>query len=325
MRHAARLTLASAITSLTLIAGAAVQAQPYPSRPVTIINQTAAGSGPDVILRILGERLSHVWGQQVVVMNRQGAAGLIAAQAAASAPADGYTLYMPTSTALVILPELNPRMSVDFARDFVPIGLVGDTPMAIAVSASLGISTLGELIAAAKKRPGEMLYAANNRGSVPHLAGAYLSRQAGISLAFAPYPGAPAALNDVLGGRIPIIIESLSALAGAAQDGSIKLLAVTSPRRVASYPELPAVSETIPDFVVTAWFALMAPAATPDGIVQKVSTDLHSVLNEAELRQKLETLGVYARTLPPVDTGQFIQREREVWKPIIREAGLSAP
>lgn len=325
MTHRAHIRVLSTMASVLLIASGTAQAQQYPSRYVTIINQTAAGSGPDVILRILSERLSRSWGQQIAVLNRQGAAGLIAAQAAAAAPPDGYTLYMPTSTALVILPEANPRMSVDFARDFVPIGLVGETPMAIAVSPTLGINSLAELIATAKKRPGEMLYAANNRGSVPHLAGAYLSRQAGISLAFAPYPGAPAALNDVLGGRIPIIIESLSALAGAAEDGSIKLLAVTSPRRLANYPELPAVSETIPEFVVTAWFALMAPAGTPDGIVQKVSMDLRSVLNEAELRQKFETLGVYARILPPADTGQFIHREREVWKPIIREAGLSAP
>lgn len=325
MKHIALSRIANALGLLALMAGGAVQAQDYPSRTVTVINQTAAGSGPDVILRILSERLSRTWGQQVIVLNRQGAAGLIAAQAAAAAQPDGYTLYMPTSTALVILPEAHPSMSVDFARDFVPIGLVGDTPMVIAVSAKLGINSLSELIDAAKARPGEMLYAANNRGSVPHLAGAYFCRQAAISMTFAPYPGAPAALNDVLGGRIPVIIESLSALAGAAQEGAVKLLAVTSPQRLVNFPDLPTVSETVTGFVVTGWFALLAPAGTPDEIVQKVGVDLRAVLSEPELQQKFERLGVYARPMPSADTGTFIRHERDLWKPIIRETGLAAP
>lgn len=324
MRHATLLSMVSAMSAMAVGHGIA-QAQDYPNRYVTVINQTAAGSGPDVISRILGDRLGRVWGQQVVVLNRQGAAGLVAAQAAATAQPDGYTLYMPTSTALVILPEANPKMTVDFARDFVALGLVGETPMAIAVSAKLGINSLAELITAAKAKPGELLYAANNRGSVPHLAGAYLSKQASISLTFVPHTGAPSALNEVLGGRIPIIIESLSALGGAAQDGAIKVLAVTSSARLPNFPDLPTVSETIPGFVVTGWFALLAPTGTPEAIVHKVGADLRIVLSEPELREKFEALGVYARPLPPSATSDFIRREREVWKPIIKEAGLAAP
>jgi tripartite-type tricarboxylate transporter receptor subunit TctC len=299
------------------------RADDYPNRPVSVIGQTAAGSGPDVVLRILGESLSRRWGQQVVVINRQGAAGLLAAQAAASAQPDGYTLYMPTSTAVVILPQTNPRMTVDFQRDFVPIGLVGETPMAIAGSSRLGITSLAELIAAAKAQPGELLYAGNNRGSVPHLAGAYLSQRAGIKLTFVPYAGAPAALHDVLGGRVPIMIESVSALAGAVQDGSIKLLGVTSLSRLPSFPDVPTVAETIPGFAVSAWFALLAPAGTPDTIIRRVASDLTAALGEEVLRQRLEKLGVYARAMSPNETGLFMRRERENWKAVIKEAGLT--
>mgnify|MGYP001270411657 CR=1 FL=1 len=139
--------------ALAFCAAQPVEAAGYPDRPVSVIGQTAPGSGPDVVLRLVSERLSRAWGQQVVTLNRPGAAGLLAAQAAAAATPDGYTLYMPTSTAIVILPEMNPRMNVDFARDFKPIGLVGETPMAIAVSAKLGINTLADLIKAAKDFP----------------------------------------------------------------------------------------------------------------------------------------------------------------------------
>jgi tripartite-type tricarboxylate transporter receptor subunit TctC len=295
----------------------------YPTRPVSVIGQTAPGSGPDVILRILGDRLSRTWGQQVVVFNRPGAAGLLAAQAAAAAQPDGYSLYMPTSTAIVILPETNPRMTVDFVRDFMPIGLVGETPMAIAISAKLGIASLADLIAAAKARPGEFLYAANNRGSVPHLAGAYLTQKAQISMTFVPYTGAPAALQDVLGGRVPIIVESVSALTGAVQDGSIRLLAVTSSGRLSAYPDVPTVAETIPGFMVSVWFAMLAPIGTPEAIVQKVAADLRVALGDPEVKQKFEALGVYARTMSPADTAHFMRREREYWKQVIKEAGLT--
>src|SRR5882724_9618372 len=178
--------LLSALCSAAIV-GASTTASPanaeaYPSRYVSIVIQTAAGSGPDVIARIVADRLSHTWGQQVVIMNRNGAAGLVAAQAAAAAQPDGYTLYMPTSTALVVLPETQAKLPVDFERDFVPIGLISQSPMMVAVSPALGVDTLEQFIALAKKRPGEILYAANNRGSFPHLAGEYFRSRAGIQL-----------------------------------------------------------------------------------------------------------------------------------------------
>ena len=182
MKYAALLTTVSAIS---LVPGIAASAG-LPEPPCNRHQPDGGWQWARRDFAHLGDRLGRKWGQQVVTLNRQGAAGLVAAQAAAAAQADGYTLYLPTSTALVILPEVNRTMTVDFARDFVALGLVGETPMAIAVSAKLGMNTLAQLISAAKAKPGDMLYAANNRGSVPHLVGAYLSRQAGISLTFVP-------------------------------------------------------------------------------------------------------------------------------------------
>jgi tripartite-type tricarboxylate transporter receptor subunit TctC len=299
-------------------------AEPYPSRYVSIIIQTAPGSGPDVIARIVADRLGHSWGQQVTILNRNGGAGLIAAKAAAAAPSDGYTLYMPTSTTLVILPETQPKLPVDFERDFVPIGLISQSPMIIAVSSALGVNTLEQLIALAKKRPGEVLYAANNRGSFPHLAGEFFRSRAGINLMFIPYPGAAAGLRDVMGGRVAMIVEGPAALSGAIQSGAIKALAVTSAARLPNFPDVPTVAETIPGFSLVGWFALMARAGTPDSIVVKVSQDLQTVLKEPAVKEKFEALGAYPRPTSSAQAAEFIRSERRLLKPVIVDAGLAA-
>ena len=314
--------LCSIVAAAICAASSDAVAETYPSRYVSVIIQTAPGSGPDVIARIVADRLAQRWGQQVVILNRNGAAGLVAAQAAAAAPPDGYTLYMPTSTALVILPVTQPKMSVKFERDFVPIGLISESPMIIAVSPTLGVNSLEELISLAKRSPGQLLYAANNRGSFPHLAGEFFRGRAGIDLAFVPYPGAAAGLRDVIGGRVPMIVEGPSALSAALQAGSIKALAVTSTTRLREFPDVPTVAETIPHFQVVAWFALMARAGTPDDIVQKIAQDLRSILEDPAAIEKFATLGVYPRPASPAQTAEFIRSEQQAWEPIVRDAGL---
>ena len=306
------LTWLPAFCLAILPAQGVANAQSFPKGPVPIVGQTAPGSGPDVICRIVAERLSQRWNQPVVVINRQGAGGLIAAKAAAAAPGDGSTLYMPTSTALVILPATSPKLEIDFVRDFVHIGLVGETPMAIAVSTKSGIDTLAGLIAKARNTSDAMFYVANARGSVPHLAGEYLRKSAGLTWTFVPQTGTPTALNEVLGGRVPIIIESTSALFGAVQDGSIRMLAVTSAQRLPNFPTIAAVSETLPGFALMGWFALLAPAGTPEAIARKINGDLHAVLTDAQVRLKLEALGVYPRHMSPAATAAFIRSEQDL-------------
>jgi tripartite-type tricarboxylate transporter receptor subunit TctC len=182
---------------------------------------------------------------------------------------------------------------------------------------------LPELIARAKERPGEILYTANTRGSLPHLAGELLRLRSGIDFTFVPYPGAPQGLQDVVGGRIPMIVNSLGALSGSLKGGSVKALAVTSSRRLPNMPDLPTVAETLPGYEATGWFVMVAPAGTPDDIVRKVRQDLRTALEQPELKQRLEALAVYTRTMAPAELDAYIRGEQELWKPVIRQIGLA--
>jgi tripartite-type tricarboxylate transporter receptor subunit TctC len=302
---------------------ASAHATDYPARPVKIITQGAAGSGPDVIARIIADHLGRAWGKQVLIVNHPGGGGVIAAQTAATADPDGYTLYIPTITTFVIMPEIQAKLAFDLDRDFVHVGFVGETPMMVAVAPSLGVDSLSDLIAFAKKRPGEILYAANNRGSLPHLTGELLRSRSGIQLTFIPYQGAAAGLQDLIGGRISMIVESVGALAGAIQGGSVRPIAVASSARVPNLPNVPTVAETIPGFAALGWFVLMAPARTPEAIVRKVNEDLNKILARPDLRQRFQELGAFVRPMSPAQTAEFIAKEQQVWRPLVRQIGLA--
>jgi tripartite-type tricarboxylate transporter receptor subunit TctC len=296
----------------------------YPSRPVKIITQGAAGSGPDVIARIVTEELGRLWRQQVVIVNHPGAGGVIAARAAAAADPDGYTLYIPTITTFVIMPEVQNKLPFDMMRDFVQIGFVAETPMMIGVSPALGVGSLQEFVAVAKTKPGKLFYAANNRGSLPHLTGELLRNRTGADVTFVPYAGAAAGLQDLMGGRISMIVESVGALAGAVQGGSVKPLAVASEKRLPSMPDVPTVSEFSPGFEAIGWFVLAAPGRTPAEIVAKANSDLNKVLVQPGLIQRFQELGAFARPMSSEDTSAFIRKEEQVWRPLVRQMGLAA-
>lgn len=296
----------------------------YPTKPVKLITQAAAGSGPDVIGRILADQLSRQLGQRVIIVNHPGAGGLIAAQAAAAVEPDGYTLYMASSSALMVLPELHPKLPFSFVRDFVPIGMIGQTPMLIAASAQVGISSLSELIALAKKKPGELFYAGNTPGTVPMLTGEMLGQRAGIDMTFVPYPGAAAALKDIAAGRISVIFESPAALEGAISGGTLKALAVGSEERMPRFPDVPTAAETLPGFRATGWFALMARSGTPDAVVQKLSRELRTALDNKDLREKFAKLGTQATPMTPQELQSFIEAEKKNWLPVIRQSVAKA-
>ena len=189
--------------------------------------------------RVVTDRLAQIWGQQVLILNRPGAGGLIALQALATAERDDHTLYFPSSSSLVVLPETNSKLPLDFERDLVPIGIIGELPFMIVAGNAVGVSTLPELMALPKSKPGELTYAANFRGSLPNMTGEMFASHAGIKLTFVPYPGAPPALQDVLGGRMSLMVEGIAAFTGVLQANSVKALAVTSPNRLANFPDLP--------------------------------------------------------------------------------------
>ena len=247
---------------VTPIANRPAQAQSWPSHPIKVIMATAAGSAPDVNARIVTDRLAQLWGQQVLILNRPGAGGLIALQALATAARDNHTLYLPSSSSLVVLPETNSKLPLDFERDLVPIGIIGETPFMIVAGNTLGVRTLAEAIALAKSKPGELTYAGNFRGSLPNMTGEMFASHAGIKLTFVPYPGSPPALQDVLGGRISLMVEGIAAFTGALQAKTVTPLAITSPSRLPNYPDLPAAAETLPGYQSRGWTGVLAPTGT---------------------------------------------------------------
>ena len=231
------------IMSLSLLviaaaSGAQAQVDSYPTRPVRVISDSAPGSSVDVTLRLVADRLSQAWGQQVLAVNQPGAGGAISARAAAEAVPDGYTLYMPALSVFLATPGRAANLPLELPRDFTPIGSVSEQPMFIAVAPSLGVATLPELIALAKQRPGELSYAATGVGRLTHLTGELLQSRAGIKLLLVPYSGGPThALNDVLGGRIPVIIEAYAGIAGAVQAGKVKPIAIGGAKRLPNFPD----------------------------------------------------------------------------------------
>ena len=212
MRPRSRWIMLLPLLALSAVSEAPVQAGAYPTNPVKLIVPVGAASTPDVIARIIADRLTQVWTQQVLVINRPGGGGILAAQAAAASEPDGYTLLFATASTFVVLPETHDKLPIDPRRAFVPISLVSEQPLLIAAASMLGVNTLPDAIALAKKKPEGLLYAGNFRGSLPHMAGELFAARAGIKLTHVPYPGVAPALNDVISGRIGLIVETMSDL-----------------------------------------------------------------------------------------------------------------
>ncbi len=315
--------VAGSLTGEALMPGEAA-AQAWPTRPIKVIMATAAGSAPDVIARIVTDKLSQIWGQQVLILNRPGATGLIALQALASSERDGHTLYLPSTSSLAVLPVTHAgKLPFDLNRDLIPIGLVGEQPFLIVANLNLGAKTLPQLIEMAKQKPGELTYAANFKGSLPNMTAEWLADRAGIKLTYVPYPGAPQGLQDVLGGRISLMIEGLAAFTSAMQAKTVNVLAVTSPKRLPNYPDIPTAAEAVPNFDSRGWFAFLALAGTSDDVVRKVNADLRTVLDLPEVRARFETLATYVRHLSPAETGAFIRAEQDAWRPVVERVGAA--
>jgi tripartite-type tricarboxylate transporter receptor subunit TctC len=314
------------VAALLAAPAAGAQAQGYPDKPVQIIADSSAGSTPDVALRFVAEQLTKLWGQQVIVVNKPGAGGSVAARAAADAAPDGYTLYQPVLSTFVSLHPAAPNVPLHVPKDFLPIGFVAENPMFIAVSPTLKINSLKELIERAKQHPGEISYATTGIGRLTHLAGELLQHEAKIKLQVVPYTGGPShAVSDVATGRVGMIIEGYSGIAGAARSGSIKLIATAAAKRLAEFPDVPAVSETIPDFVATGWAILVAPLGTPKAIVDKVSADLFKVTQQPELGAKLAKLGSYTRPMLAADATAFVHKQQSVWDPVLADIASKQP
>jgi len=319
-----RLTLTGArLTGACLLVcafAANAQAQDYPNRQMTLITPAAAGNSPDVVTRLVADRLTQMWKQQVVVLNRPGAGGLIAVQAASALPRDGYSLYMAQASTFTVLPiTQKDKMPVDLDQAFIPVGFVGEQPLAVAVNKDIPANSVAELIALVNKTPGGMLFAATNRGGQSHLTGELLRERGKVNMSFVHSASGAASINDVIAGRIPIMFEGLAALEGSTKSGSLRLLGVASTKRLPNVPDLPTIGETIPGVVSSGWIVMMAPAGVPAAIVEKLNKDLRSVLAQPDLQQRFQALGTYTRDLTPAQTGEFIRSEEKLWWPIVEK------
>jgi tripartite-type tricarboxylate transporter receptor subunit TctC len=309
------------LLGLPLASVAHAQAGNYPEKPVTIIADAAPGATPDVDARFVAEGLSKIWGQQVIVINHPGANGSIAARIATDAVPDGYTLFMPALSTFAALPSIAPNLPLKLPRDFVPIGYTAENPMFFAVTPSLGVSTLAELIALAKKDPGKISIAVTGVGRLTHMTGLVFQDRADIKLLPVPYNGGPAAaLADVAGGRVSMIIEGYSGIVGSVKAGQVKLIAVAARERLPQFPDLPTVAETIPGFSATGWQVLVAPLGTPAPIVGKVSADLAKVVSDPDFKKRLSNIGSYSRAMTPEEVLAFVQKEQDTWLPVLQKA-----
>ncbi|HLQ93801.1 MAG TPA: tripartite tricarboxylate transporter substrate binding protein [Xanthobacteraceae bacterium] len=315
---------------LRLSAGAAAlpfaphiaRAQAYPTRPVRLIVPFPAGGGADTIARLVGGRLSEMWGQQLVVENRGGAGGNIASEAAARSAPDGYTLYLAGefhSTNLFTYPKL----SYDPIADFAPVSLVVQYPTVIVVPSSSPAKTVSEFITHAKANGGKLTMATPGYGTGPHLAGELFKREAGIQLTHVPYRGAAPALQDVIAGRVDSFFNNIAPVMPLINDGKVRALAVTTAKRTPAAPDIPTVAESgMPGFDVPGWYAFFVPAGTPPEIVQKMNADTVATLAEPRIKTRLEELGLVVIGSTPNTLGGYLKSEMTKWGPVIREANI---
>jgi tripartite-type tricarboxylate transporter receptor subunit TctC len=319
-------TVAAAWIALAITLGigsAWAQSDGYPNKPVRIVVDSAAGSANDATARILADKLSQIWGQSVVTLNQPGAGGGIAARVVSQSPNDGYTLYLPSTSTFLALPGgpgVAPNMPVEVPRDFASIAFVLQQPIFIGASHQSGITSLPQLIEMAKQKPNEITYAATGRGRLTHLTMELLQVRTGIKLQLVPYAGGPAqAMNDVMSGRVHLVLDAYAGLAAALKGELIKGLADTALERLPGFENLPTVAETVPGFFVGAWTVMLAPSGTPDAIIRKVHADLRTALEDRDVKSKFEANGAFVRHMTPEQVTEFVQSEQKTWRPILEQ------
>ena len=294
----------------------------FPVRPVKIILALPAGSALDVVARVAGEALTRRWGQQVIVENRPGAGGVLAAQAVASAPPDGYTLLGAGGSLFQILPAQREKIAIDVNRDFVQVGMVVCcNPMFVAVSPKLGVTTFPQFVALAKSKPQEILIGTNGTGTLPNFAGLMIAKTGNIPITVVPYAqgGTLAAITDIMGGRVHATIEAIAGLRGQLQSGDLKLIGVMSDKRDPEYPEVPTIAETVPGITAIGFMSLVAPAGTPSEVVRRLNGALNQALETTSVRQRFAELSMPIKIMTPEETKSFVENEEKLWWPMVRE------
>jgi tripartite-type tricarboxylate transporter receptor subunit TctC len=309
-----------------LLACAAATAQPsaFPNRPVTIVVPFPPGGGTDTGARIVAQKLSVKWGQPVVIENRGGAAGQVGADYVAKAKPDGYTLLVGNIGTQSINPVLYKKLPYDADTAFAPVSLLAELPLAMMVNPQVAAKTPKEFIALAKSQPGKLSYSSSGAGGGPHLAAEMFKESTGTYILHVPYRGGGPAVSDLLAGHVQLSFLTVLEASGHIKAGKLRALAVTSSKRVGALPEVPTLGETVlPGFNSISWIGLLAPAATPRELVEKLSADVREVLAEGDVKGRLTDLGAVPAGSTPAQFAQMIDSDRKRYARIIRERGIT--
>ena len=315
----ARLLAAACVLALAVPA----HAQEFPSRPVKIVAPFAAGGSADLIPRIVGERLSAMWGQPVIVENRPGAGGNIAAEYVYRAEPDGYTLLSSPPSTLIINQYLYANLAYDQSH-WVPVSVMVAVPNVLLVNPKVAAKSVQELIAYARANPDKLNYASQGSGTTSHLTGEMFKTVAGVHIAHIPYKGSAPALTDLLAGQVEMMFDNLGVSLQHVKSGRLRALAVGSERRVASLPDVPAMSEVLPGFESVTWFGVVAPPKAPMPIAEKISAAIAEALRSPNARKRLADLSAEPIGNTPAQMAAFMRKDAERWREVIRSAGVKA-
>lgn len=306
-------------------AAIAAQVQVFPSKPIRFIIPFSPGGSGDRVVRSVSQKLTEAWGQQTILDNRAGASGGIGLQAAAKSPPDGYTLVLGTSSTHSINPILRHDLAYDAVKDFAPVAMLIVIPNIIVAHPSVPAANLKELIQLARSKPGQLSFASNGNGTSSHMVGELLNLEAGIKLAHIPYKGAGQAINDALGGHVPLLIGAVATSLPHVTSGKLKALGVTSLQRSAAAPGVPTVAESgLPGFEVVQWFGIFAPANTPREIVAKLNAEINRVLNRPDVKAEFTRQGFGVENRTPEQFVTYMKEESVKWAKLIKEAGIRA-
>lgn len=323
MHFSRRTLLRSALVAGTGLASLAAQAQSnYPTHTIRFIVPYSAGGLPDTVARIYAQRLGERIGQSVVIENKPGANGVVAAQAIASAPADGYTFLVTDGSMFSINPAIYKNLSYEYRRDFVPVSLVARAPLFLAVHPKTGVNTLQEFIALAKSKPGGLNYGSSGIGSTHHLTMEAMKAALGLHVQHVPFKGSSQSVPALIGGQVDVAFSALPSLAGFVKGGKVKLLATNGATRSASEPDVPAIAEVVPGFDLAVIVGVLAATGTPAAAVERISTELARIAKAPETIQVLANAGVEAVGSSPADYGRAILAENERLVGAIKSAGI---
>lgn len=316
----AALRLAAALAATTALTTAAWAE--YPDRPITLVIPFAAGGSTDVVGRIVAERMSAELGQQVVVQNVGGAGGSLGAQQVAAAEPDGYTILMGTVATHALNPLILKQKPYDPVADFAPVSLLVVVPNVLAVNPELPVNTVQELIDLAKKDPGVLSYASSGNGTPLHLSGELFKAMAGVDIAHIPYKGSGPALTDVLGNQVPIIFDNLPSSSGHITSGTLRALGVTTKERAPSFPDLPAIAETLPGYETYTWNALFAPAGTPPEAIARLNAAAKVAMADTAVMEQMAGFSATIVASTPEELAAHVAAEAAKWAPVVKDANV---